>query len=264
MTVFAFIPARGGSTRVPRKNLAEVGGLSLVHRAHKAAVAAGCDRCVVSTDDREIADSMRGRERQELHARPADLAGAHAQIEPAIAHWIMRLETYGFACSELPYDETARVRVAPDPTDTIVMIQCTAPFVKPSTIRRVIEAAKASLSGCALTVTRFPKAYFAGQIFTGGPSNTGRQDVDQWSGQTWVDWPDERNLDERPRTQDLDGYVYENGCVYAFSVAHFLATGSRMHEFAVPVVIDWLEGLDIDDQRDLDAARLLAPMMDER
>ena len=56
MTVFAFIPARGGSKGIPRKNLREVGGVPLVARTVAAALAAErIDRVLVTTDDAEIA-----------------------------------------------------------------------------------------------------------------------------------------------------------------------------------------------------------------
>jgi len=60
MTVLAVIPARGGSKRIERKNMQVVGGMTLVERAWRCAVACNCfTRIVVSTDDDEIADHAR-------------------------------------------------------------------------------------------------------------------------------------------------------------------------------------------------------------
>ena len=55
MHVLGLVPARGGSGRVPRKNLARLGGTTLVRRALETALAAGCfDLVVLSSDDDEI------------------------------------------------------------------------------------------------------------------------------------------------------------------------------------------------------------------
>jgi len=61
MTVLAVIPARGGSTRIPRKNMQLVGGMTLVERAWRcAADAFGADRVMVSVDDDdEILDHVK-------------------------------------------------------------------------------------------------------------------------------------------------------------------------------------------------------------
>ncbi|MYW28525.1 transferase, partial [Streptomyces sp. SID2119] len=59
-TVLAVIPARGGSKGVPAKNLAEVGGIPLVARAVRAALAAPeVTDVVVTTDDAAIAEAAR-------------------------------------------------------------------------------------------------------------------------------------------------------------------------------------------------------------
>ena len=55
MRVLGIVPARGGSRRMPGKNLAEVGGRTLVRRALDAAVASGrLDPVVLSSDDAAI------------------------------------------------------------------------------------------------------------------------------------------------------------------------------------------------------------------
>ena len=61
MRVLGVIPARGGSTRAPRKNLARLGGRTLVRRALETALAAGCFEMVaLSSDDDEILAEAEG------------------------------------------------------------------------------------------------------------------------------------------------------------------------------------------------------------
>ena len=53
----AIIPARGGSKRIPRKNIKDFCGKPMISWSIEAAKASGCfDRIIVSTDDQEIAD----------------------------------------------------------------------------------------------------------------------------------------------------------------------------------------------------------------
>jgi N-acylneuraminate cytidylyltransferase len=53
----AVIPARGGSKRIPRKNIRPFGGQPMIAWSIRAAADGGCfDRIVVSTDDAEIAE----------------------------------------------------------------------------------------------------------------------------------------------------------------------------------------------------------------
>ena len=71
MRMLGLVPARGGSTRVPRKNLALLGGRTLVRRALETALAAGCfDTVALSSDDDEILAEAGGLEVVALR-RPA-------------------------------------------------------------------------------------------------------------------------------------------------------------------------------------------------
>jgi len=141
MTAVAFIPARGGSTRIPRKNLAVIGGSTLVVRAIWSAWAASCDRVVVSTDDDEIA---RLAKRYRCETERTFPHSATTQIEEAIAHW-------------LPAD-------LPDDT-VIALLQPTSPYRRPETVRQCIALAREH--GCSVSVAPTPDAYFAGMLTDG-------------------------------------------------------------------------------------------------
>ena len=67
----AVIPARGGSKRIPRKNIKPFGGLPMIAWSIRAAQASECfDRIIVSTDDDEIADVSRQSRRWRREAAP--------------------------------------------------------------------------------------------------------------------------------------------------------------------------------------------------
>ena len=83
----AFIPARGGSKRVPRKNLVDFHGRPLIAWAIEAAIESGAfSYVVVSTDDEEIADVARCEGAEVPFLRPAELSGDHVATAPVVEH----------------------------------------------------------------------------------------------------------------------------------------------------------------------------------
>ena len=85
----AVIPARGGSKRIPRKNLLAFAGKPMIGYAIAAARASGLfSDVLVSTDDDEIASVARELGASVPFARPSDLADDHTPTVPVIAHAI--------------------------------------------------------------------------------------------------------------------------------------------------------------------------------
>ncbi len=90
--VVAVVPARGGSTRIPRKNILSFNGKPMITWPLSAAIQAGLfDHVVVSTDDDEIAAIAREAGAQVPFVRPLDLADEHAGTAPVIRHAIAEL-----------------------------------------------------------------------------------------------------------------------------------------------------------------------------
>ena len=72
----AIIPARGGSKRIPRKNVRLFAGKPIIAHSISAALDSGCfDRVIVSTDDAEIAAVAREWGAETPFVRPPELAG---------------------------------------------------------------------------------------------------------------------------------------------------------------------------------------------
>ena len=89
--VVAFVPARGGSKRLLRKNLRLLAGLPLVeHAVALARSVAAIDRCIVSTDDAAIAAVARAAG-AEIVSRPASLSGDTASTASAARHAMSEL-----------------------------------------------------------------------------------------------------------------------------------------------------------------------------
>jgi pseudaminic acid cytidylyltransferase len=89
------IPARGGSKRIPRKNVQPFLGDPLIVRTLQVVQASGAfDRVVVSTDDNEVAALARDAGAEVPFRRPAELSDDHTGTRPVIQHAIRELERH--------------------------------------------------------------------------------------------------------------------------------------------------------------------------
>ncbi|MEM8878149.1 MAG: pseudaminic acid cytidylyltransferase [Pseudomonadota bacterium] len=83
----AIIPARGGSKRIPRKNIMPFLGKPMIGWSIEAAIDSGLfDRIIVSTDDPEIAETAKNFGAQVPFMRPPHLSDDHTPTVPVIAH----------------------------------------------------------------------------------------------------------------------------------------------------------------------------------
>lgn len=101
MNNVAIIPARGGSKRIPRKNLKPFDGVPMIARSIKTALDSGLfAQVVVSTDDEDIAELARACGAQVPFMRPAALADDFTGTAAVIAHALQALpeQDFDFAC----------------------------------------------------------------------------------------------------------------------------------------------------------------------
>jgi N-acylneuraminate cytidylyltransferase len=114
----AVIPARGGSKRIPRKNVRSFAGAPMiVHSIAQARASGVFDRVIVSTDDEEIAHVARRSGAEVPFTRPAAIADDHAGTGAVIAHAVAFLRDHGYSLS------------------AVCCIYPTAPFVRAEDIR---------------------------------------------------------------------------------------------------------------------------------
>jgi N-acylneuraminate cytidylyltransferase len=134
----AVIPARGGSKRIPRKNVRPFGGRPMIAWSIQAARDSGCfDRILVSTDDTEIAEVARAAGADVPFLRPASLSDDHTGTIPVIAHALEWQRTHGTA------------------PEVVCCIYATAPFVRAEDIRAGLEALRSSGAAYAFSVTTY-------------------------------------------------------------------------------------------------------------
>jgi pseudaminic acid cytidylyltransferase len=98
----AIIPARGGSKRIPRKNIRLFAGQPMIcHAIAAARQTALFEHVVVSTDDAEISAIARAAGAKTPFVRPAELADDHTPTVPVVAHAIAACATLGWHAEQV-------------------------------------------------------------------------------------------------------------------------------------------------------------------
>ncbi len=132
------IPARGGSKRIPRKNIKEFVGKPIIAYSIEAALESNCfDRVIVSTDDDEIANVAKKYGAQVPFIRPDELSDDYSGVIPVIQHAIEWLNNEG----QSPID--------------VCCLYATAPFVQAKAIQQAYVQMKEVQADYCFTVTSF-------------------------------------------------------------------------------------------------------------
>lgn len=219
----AIIPARGGSKRIPRKNIRPFAGRPIIAYAIQAAQEAALfDRIVVSTDDEEIAAVARSYGAETPFVRPAELADDHATTMDVVRHGVEWLTDQG------------------RPVETVCCIYATAPFVQPADIQAAAKILAESGADYCIPVTTFPFPIQRAVKIT----PEGRLQMFQ---------PEHMNT----RSQDLEEAYHDVG---QFFWARATAVHEEKPVFGpdtVPHIIARYRVQDIDTQEDWERAELL-------
>ncbi|MBT8551992.1 pseudaminic acid cytidylyltransferase [Polynucleobacter paneuropaeus] len=134
----AVIPARGGSKRIPLKNIKDFCGKPIIAWTIEAAVKSNCfDRIIVSTDSNAIANIAISYGAEVPFERPADLSDDHATTAPVIAHAIkwfsIQGEVFENACCLYP----------------------TAPFIEPQDLISTLRLLQSSKVDFVFPMTKY-------------------------------------------------------------------------------------------------------------
>jgi CMP-N,N'-diacetyllegionaminic acid synthase len=146
MRVLGIVPARGGSSRVPRKNLARIGGRTLVRRALETALAAGClDVVALSSEDDEILAEADGLDVVPLR-RPPEIATDTSRAAEFALHALQALDD-------------------PDsPFDAVAIVQCTSPFTGPGDVAGAVELLERTGADSVVTVSQIDAAHHPAKL----------------------------------------------------------------------------------------------------
>jgi len=221
MRTLGLVPARGGSTRVARKNLERLGGSTLVRRALETCLAAGCFAVVaLSSDDDEILAEARGLDVAALR-RPPELATATARAADVVRHALAELDDPGA------------------PFEAVAIVQATSPFTAPEDVAATVELLERTGAGSAVSVVRVDAALHPAKL-------------KRLEGDRLLPFLEDDRLTP---SHELPPLWVRNGSVYAFrrdvADAGLDTDDVRGHEMPAE------RSFDIDTPRDLAFARFL-------
>ncbi len=178
----ALIPARGGSKRIPRKNIRPFAGVPLLARTVALLQSSGIfDAIVVSTDDEEIASIALSAGAQTPFRRPAQLADDVTGTLEVIAHGIRQMEALGcgweYVCCVYPAavltraDDLRRARDLIRQTDVDYVVPVTSfPYPIQRALRKT-DAGRCEMFWPQYRATRSqdlePSFHDAGQFYFG-------------------------------------------------------------------------------------------------
>jgi pseudaminic acid cytidylyltransferase len=226
----AIIPARGGSRRIPGKNIKLFAGKPIIAYSIEAAIASEVfDRIIVSTDSDEIAKVAIAHGAEIPFLRPEELSDDHTPTAPVIAHAIHWVRDRGYS------------------PEFVCCIYATAPFVKPEFIKEGYEIIVNHNVASVFSVTTFSFPIFRSLKITD-------------KGTLAMFWPEH----ELTRSQDLPEAYHDAGQFYWLKVNPFLKSGKIYTSDAMPVILPRYLVQDIDTQEDwITAERMYKAVREE-
>jgi N-acylneuraminate cytidylyltransferase len=226
----AIIPARGGSKRIPRKNVRPFHGKPMISWSIRAARDAECfDRIIVSTDDEEISEIAQSEGCEAPFVRPRELSDDFTGTIPVIAHAI-----------EWALDNGIEV-------DTACCIYATAPFINSADIRRGAEILDRKASDYV-----FPVASYAFPIQRAVRINGGGN-AEMFSPEHYT-----------TRSQDLEPAYHDAGQFYWGTRNAWLERKPIFLANSVPIILPRSGVQDIDTEEDWGYAELMFDVLSRR
>jgi pseudaminic acid cytidylyltransferase len=223
MSTICVIPARGGSKRIPRKNIRLFAGRPMIAWSIAAARDAGIfDDVIVSTDDDDIAEVARAAGASVPFRRPDALANDVATTLEVVQHAVEWLASVGSS------------------PDVVCCLYATAPFVSPALLRRGQQVLVDSAASFAFTVVRFDAPVWRALRITG------EQRLD-------AVWPEYRMT----RTQDLESLYHDAGQFYFGRTMAWQQGTPLFSPASAPVVMKSTDVQDIDTEEDWERAEAL-------
>ncbi len=226
MKKIAVITARGGSKRIPRKNIKEFCGKPIIAYSIEAAIESGIfDTVMVSTDDEEIAEVAKRYGAEVPFYRSEKTSGDFATTNDVLLEVIDEYEKRGQSF------------------DVLCCIYPTAPFITAAKLMDGIKLLTDSGADTLIPVVDF--SY---------PPQRAMHIVD---GKLEFMYPENLNA----RSQDLEKHYHDVGQFYFTKVEKYKETRNLMRGNIAPMVLSELEVQDIDNQIDWQMAELKYKLM---
>ena len=221
MKTLAMITARGGSKRIPRKNIKDFNGKPIIAYSIESALKSGVyDEVMVSTDDEEIAEIARKYGAQVPFMRSEKTANDFATTVDVITEVVEEYHKLG------------------KDFDIFTCIYPTAPFITAERLKSAVEELKNSDADCLIPVVRF--------------SYPPQRAMEIRDGRLVFRQPE--NLSKR--SQDLEAHYHDAGQFYVVRTESFLKNHAIMIGDILPMELSELEVQDIDNEVDWKLAEL--------
>lgn len=192
----AFIPVRGGSKSIPLKNIKPIAGMPLVYWTVKAACGCGAiDKVYVSTDSEIIKNTVEGF----YHGPEKEL---FFKVEVISRSAESACDTASTEFAMLEFAEKYEF-------DNIVLIQATSPLLVSADLDRGFELFAEEGTDCVLSTVRQKRFHW-------GINAEGFAE------------PTNYDVFHRPRRQEFDGYLVENGAFYISPKSMLMASKNRI------------------------------------
>lgn len=217
----AIITARGGSKRIPRKNIMPFLGQPIIKYSIDAAKNAGCfDEIMVSTDDAEIAEISQAFGAKIPFMRSASTASDFAMTAEVIEEVLVKYRRIGrdfsYACCIYP----------------------TAPFISPERLKKGYDLLRETGADSVIPVVRF-----------GYPI---QRALKIENGRLMMMWPENLNK----RSQDLMPAFHDVGQFYWLNIKDFLEHKVLFGKYTIPIELPESEVQDIDNEEDWKIAEM--------
>lgn len=225
----AIIPARGGSKRIPRKNIKLFCGKPMIAWSILAAQQSECfDRIIVSTDDDEIASVARFHGADVPFVRPPELSDDYTGTIPVVAHAIQWQARNGEAAQQ------------------VCCLYATAPFVRADDLQRGLQVLQQTDAQYAFAVTSY--AFPIQRAIRIKADNR----VEMF-------YPEHFNT----RSQDLEHAWHDAGQFYWGAAHAWLAGKPIFSSDAAPVILPRHRVQDIDTLEDWERAEWMFKAMNQ-
>ena len=211
----AIITARGGSKRIPKKNIKEFCGKPIIAYSIRAALDSGIfDEVMVSTDSEEIAEIARAYGAKVPFMRSAKTSDDFATTADVLMEVLER------------YQEMDRT------FDVMSCIYPTAPFVTPQKLQSAYDTLIKEHAVMAMPVVAFSYPPQRSYILQGNMLE--------------MKWKENYNK----RSQDLEKMYHDAGQFYMYQVDQYVRLKGQIDQSIVPVIVDEMEVQDIDNETD--------------
>lgn len=219
--IIAIIPARGGSKRIPRKNIRSFYGKPIIAWSIEAAKSSGLfEHIIISTDDEEIAEVARNYGATAPFMRPEALSNDFTGTTEVIAHATQWALDQGFD------------------VNAVCCIYATAPFIQTTDIKQGLDILESGAWDYVFTVTDF-----AAPIFRSFKQTT--------EGSIEMFFPE----NFATRSQDLPIALHDAGQFYWGRPDAWLQNKRIFDRHSAPVIIPRWRVQDIDTQDDWERAQ---------